>query len=193
MLPFVSEGGDFTADNGTGGRSIYGNRFADENFELRHTGEGILSMVRPRAGTPPSGCLQQNECNQRHFFFEKSCLWCCVAGQCRVRQTTSEALCAAAHAFPHLTLRCIQSQPTRTPDLLLKLMQAEHKRVSVLPVHGAQCYCPYGGSMTLARPCAFHSNRAETDTDPTPDTLFSSMCRRKQRRFWMASTSYLGR
>lgn len=47
MLRFCRKGGDFTADNGTGGRSIYGNRFADENFNLRHAGEGILSMVRP--------------------------------------------------------------------------------------------------------------------------------------------------
>jgi len=56
------QGGDFLKHDGTGSWSIYGEKFADENFHFKHTQPGLLSMVRSaaqavrqsRQATPPS-------------------------------------------------------------------------------------------------------------------------------------------
>jgi peptidyl-prolyl isomerase D len=117
---FMIQGGDFTAGNGTGGESIYGEKFEDENFELKHEKPFLLSMANAGPGTNGSQffvtTVPTPHLDGKHVVFGEV-----ISGKSVVRQVENAPVGD-------------QDKPTRVRCLLVFPLRTSHARSPTLLV-----------------------------------------------------------
>uniref|UniRef100_H2YXR0 Peptidyl-prolyl cis-trans isomerase n=1 Tax=Ciona savignyi TaxID=51511 RepID=H2YXR0_CIOSA len=97
---FMVQGGDFVQNNGTGLMSIYGGKFADENFKMRHTGPGLLSMAN--SGKHTNGCQFFITCAKCDFLDGKHVVFGKVLGESLLVVRKIENVTVGANNKPRL-------------------------------------------------------------------------------------------
>lgn len=107
---FMVQGGDFTNHNGTGGESIYGEKFEDENFELKHDKPGLLSMANSGPNTNGSQffitCVPTPHLDGKHVVFGKV-----IKGMSVVRELENTPVDDTKPLKPCVIDQCGELQP----------------------------------------------------------------------------------
>ena len=103
---FMIQGGDFLKGDGTGCISIYGSKFADESFALRHTGPGLLSMAN--SGPDSNGCQFFVTCAAADWLDGKHVVFGRVLGEGLLTLRKLENVAVGANNKPRLP--CVITQ-----------------------------------------------------------------------------------